>query len=68
MRRWTSVVSPTVVELKVSLVEVAAVGAVVQEVLNGGSRILSLKKVEPSLEDVFVALVGAGMTTEEAPR
>ena len=37
----------------------------VQEVLRGGSRILTLKKVEPSLEDVFVQMVGHGLSVEE---
>jgi ABC-2 type transport system ATP-binding protein len=49
------------VDLRVSLHEEAAVGAVVQEVLSHGSRILALKKVEPTLEDVFVELVGHGI-------
>ena len=29
--------------------------------MRGGSRIVSLKKVEPTLEDVFVELVGHGL-------
>ncbi len=49
------------VDVKVALEEEAAVGAVVQEIVNGGSRILSLKKVEPTLEDVFVEVVGHGL-------
>jgi ABC-2 type transport system ATP-binding protein len=49
---------PTAVELQVALREERAVGSVVQELLAGGSHILSLKKIEPSLEDVFVGLVG----------
>jgi ABC-2 type transport system ATP-binding protein len=57
----TSVESPTSVEVKVALEEEGAVGAVVQEIINGGSQILSLKKVEPTLEDVFVELVGHGL-------
>jgi len=52
----------TSVDLRISLHEEAAVGAVVQEVLGAGSRILALKKVEPTLEDVFVELVGHGIT------
>ena len=49
---------PSSIELKVSLHEEAVVGAVVQEILRGGGRILSLRKVERTLEDVFVELVG----------
>jgi ABC-2 type transport system ATP-binding protein len=56
---------PTSVDLKVTLKEEAVVGAVVQEILSGGSRILSLKKVEPTLEDVFVELVGHGVRARE---
>jgi ABC-2 type transport system ATP-binding protein len=53
------------VDLRISLHEEAAVGTVVQEVLSAGSRILALKKVEPTLEDVFVELVGHGIGVEE---
>jgi ABC-2 type transport system ATP-binding protein len=60
--------SATTVDVKVALKEEAAVGAIVQEVLSGGSRILSLKKVEPTLEDVFVELVGHGLRTGEVDR
>jgi ABC-2 type transport system ATP-binding protein len=61
VHQCTSVESPASVEVKVALEEEAAVGPVVQEIINGGSQILSLKKVEPSLEDVFVELVGHGL-------
>jgi len=50
--------TPTTIELKVSLDEEPAIGGVVQKVAGGGGRILSLKKVELTLEDVFVELVG----------
>ena len=50
--------TPTTIELKVSLAEEPAIGAVVQKVASGGGKILSLKKVEPTLEDVFIELVG----------
>ena len=50
--------TPTTIELKVSLAEEPAIGAVVQRVASGGGKILSLKKVEPTLEDVFIELVG----------
>lgn len=58
----------TTVEVKVALDEEAVVGSVVQEVLSGGSRIVSLRKVEPSLEDVFVDLVGHGIRSGEVDR
>ena len=55
------------VNLKVMLQQEEAVGSVVQEVLSGGSRILSLNKVEPTLEDVFVNLVGHQPSPGERP-
>ncbi len=61
VHQWSSDEGP----VSVALEEEAAVGLVVQQVLSGGSRILSLKKVEPSLEDVFVELVGHGLRTRE---
>jgi ABC-2 type transport system ATP-binding protein len=53
--------------LKVSLAEEPAIGAVVQKVASGGGKILSLKKVEPTLEDVFIELVGHRIDDEEGP-
>ena len=53
------------VDLRISLHEETAVGAVVQKVLGAGSHILTLKKVEPTLEDVFVELVGHGIADAE---
>src|SRR3954462_7992050 len=44
--------TPVTIELKVSLDEEAAIGGVVQKVAGGGARILTLKKVELTLEDV----------------
>ena len=61
VHQCTSVEKATSVDVKVALEEEGAVGAVVQEIINGGSQILSLKKVEPTLEDVFVELVGHGL-------
>jgi ABC-2 type transport system ATP-binding protein len=56
--------TPTTVELKVSLEEESAIGAVVQKLVTDGGRILTLKKVEPTLEDVFIELVGHGLADE----
>jgi ABC-2 type transport system ATP-binding protein len=58
----TLTTTPTSVELKVSLIEESAIGAVVQSLVTAGCRILSLKKSEPTLEDVFIELVGHGLT------
>ncbi len=57
----TTTDTPTTVELRVSLIEDAAIGGVVQQIVAGGGKILSLKKVEPTLEDVFIELVGHGL-------
>lgn len=61
----TATTTPTTVELKVSLVEEPAIGAVVQSLVTNGGHILSLKKVEPTLEDVFIELVGHGLSVDE---
>jgi ABC-2 type transport system ATP-binding protein len=62
----TATTTPTTVELKVSLLEEPAIGLVVQSLVNAGGHILSLKKVEPTLEDVFIELVGHSIAEEEA--
>src|SRR5208337_3293921 len=60
----TETPGPTAIDLKVSLAEEAVIGAVVQRIVESGSRILSLKKVEPTLEDVFIELVGHGLEAD----
>jgi ABC-2 type transport system ATP-binding protein len=55
----------TSITLKVALEEEAVVASVVQKVVAGGARILSLKKIESTLEDVFIELVGHGLATED---
>ena len=59
--------TPTTVERKVSLAEEAAIGAVVQAVVADGGTIRTLKKVEPTLEDVFIELVGHGLDDKPNP-
>jgi ABC-2 type transport system ATP-binding protein len=63
----TATTTPTTVELKVSLLDEPAIGAVVQSLVSAGGRILTMKKVEPTLEDVFIELVGHGLSEDEAP-
>jgi ABC-2 type transport system ATP-binding protein len=60
--------TPTTVELKVSLEQESAIGTVVQWLVTRGCHILSLKKVEPTLEDVFIELVGHGLTDSEGEK
>jgi ABC-2 type transport system ATP-binding protein len=57
------------VDLKIALQQEEVIGAVVQQVLAPGSRILALKKVVSTLEDVFIDLVGHGLESDaETPR
>ena len=48
------------VEVNLALLDDAALGSVVGALGTLGARILALRKSEPSLEDVFVELVGRG--------
>lgn len=69
VHQLTTTTTPTTVELKVSLTDEPAIGAVVQGLVTAGGRILTMKKVEPTLEDVFIELVGHGLNdgTSAAP-
>jgi ABC-2 type transport system ATP-binding protein len=59
------------VALNLVLADDGALGGVVSSIVGQGSHILSLRKSEPTLEDVFVELVGRGFddaaTTAEPP-
>jgi ABC-2 type transport system ATP-binding protein len=57
----TTTETPNTVELKVSLREDSIIGNVVQTVIASGGKIITLKKVEPTLEDVFIEMVGHGL-------
>ena len=52
-------------ELKFILHEESAITNVTEFLSDNGSKIISLSKMEPSLEDVFVTLVGRGLTGTE---
>ncbi|HET9521340.1 MAG TPA: ABC transporter ATP-binding protein [Candidatus Limnocylindrales bacterium] len=54
------------VEINLTLEDDAALGGVVGALAGIGSHILALRKSEPSLEDVFVELVGRGFDEDEA--
>ena len=58
----TATDTPTTVEVKVALKGESAIGGVVQAVVTSGAKILNLTKVEPTLEDVFLELVGRRLT------
>jgi ABC-2 type transport system ATP-binding protein len=50
-----------VTHLRFVLEDESPVSDIVSEVLRSGSRILSLQKSEPTLEDVFIKMVGKGL-------
>ena len=52
------------IEVNLALVDDAALGGVVGALGGLGAHILALRKSEPSLEDVFVELVGRGFDDE----
>lgn len=51
-------------DLKFIIEEEATVAEIISCITNQGGKIISLKKTEPTLEDVFVSLVGRGLTEE----
>jgi ABC-2 type transport system ATP-binding protein len=56
------------VEVNLVLVDDAALGGVVGALSGLGARILALRKSEPTLEEVFVELVGRGFDEDGADR
>ncbi len=54
------------VAIKVALADDSALTSVVTAVAERGSHLVGLAKSEPSLEDVFVELVGRGFGDEDA--
>jgi len=46
--------------LKFVLTDESAISDIVSDVLKNGSKIVSLQKTEPTLEDVFIKMVGKG--------
>ena len=61
----TTTETPNNLELKVALVDESAIGSVVTAVAG---KLISLKRVEPTLEDVFIELVGHGLEDKGEPR
>jgi ABC-2 type transport system ATP-binding protein len=56
------------VEVNLVLADDGALGGVVGALAPMGSRILALRKSEPTLEEVFVELVGRGFDEDDAAR
>jgi len=46
--------------LKFVLQDESAVSDIVSEIVHSGAKILALRKTEPTLEDVFIKMVGKG--------
>jgi ABC-2 type transport system ATP-binding protein len=61
VRHYTREDSPEGAVVKVAVAEDAAVGPAVTAVVAAGARLISLRKTEPTLEDVFVELVGRSL-------
>ncbi|MGB8657740.1 MAG: ABC transporter ATP-binding protein [Candidatus Zixiibacteriota bacterium] len=55
-------------ELKFILEEESAISNLAESLNDNGSRIITLSKMEPGLEDVFVALVGRGLKDENGSK
>lgn len=49
------------IDLKVTLLQESVIGDLVQHLIAAGQTILTLNRVEPTLEDVFIELVGHGL-------
>lgn len=57
--------TPDAVNLKVALNDEHAVASIVQAISSAGGTIRSLTRVEPTLEDAFIELVGHGLSDAE---
>jgi ABC-2 type transport system ATP-binding protein len=51
--------------LKAALQEEAVIGPLVQEIVRRHGHIQNLRKIEPTLEEVFIRLTGHGLAEEE---
>jgi len=57
---YTDDPSSNLTSLKFVLQDESAVSDIVSEIVHSGARILALRKTEPTLEDVFIKMVGKG--------
>lgn len=57
--------TPDAVNVKVALTDEHAVASIVQAISSAGGTIRSLTRVEPTLEDAFIELVGHGLSDSE---
>ncbi len=56
---------PASVAVRIALTDDSAIAAVVGRLGSGGAQLIGLEKSEPSLEEVFVELVGRGFGEED---
>lgn len=61
VHNYTREDTPDMANVKVALSEDAAIGPAVSAVVAAGGKIMSLRKTEPTLEDVFIELVGRSL-------
>jgi ABC-2 type transport system ATP-binding protein len=64
VRQCTTTTAEQATTVKLSLEEEAAIANVVQHVVHAGGRIQTLAKHAPTLEDVFISMVGHGLDAE----
>jgi ABC-2 type transport system ATP-binding protein len=64
VQKFTSSQHDGYADLSLILADESAIGPVVSTLTGDGASIMALRKHEPTLEDVFVALVGRGLADE----
>ena len=60
----TATMGESAMDVKLALEDESVIGHVIGQAMQAGCRIQTLKKVEPSLEDVFIAMVGHGLNSD----
>lgn len=65
LHQSTSTDSPESTLLKIALAEESAIGPVVQRIAAAGVSIRSLTRIEPTLEDAFIEIVGHGIEADK---
>ena len=64
VQKFTATQHNGCMDLRLILADESVIGPVVTLLTNDGASILALRKREPTLEDVFVALVGRGLAED----
>jgi ABC-2 type transport system ATP-binding protein len=66
LHQSTTTESPESTLLKIALAEESAIGPVVQRIAAAGISIRSLTRIEPTLEDAFIEIVGHGIDSNQS--